>query len=343
MHQTIEAHIQSSAMNLHIPDVRILEVHPTPWSNLRNTRPPSSMLEERNGLGLPTLLRAIRAAANLGYNFLHVSAEEPLRYPWLAAQCREAHRHGMLTSMITRSTALTAPQLEWLRFSIDLLGVEIEGRGAGPNRRKRSTRGTQSAERRLAVVRDSEIPFAVVFPLTPASLTELEWAAEFAAAQGAAMLHVRPAADLSHEQIATAWMMVEWLSEVQRGKLVIHLDAVNRYSLAREPADLASWKRNLKREARHLGEIVSPLVIEDDGMVMPLRYGFARRFAFGNLHTEGLAKMTQRWIDSQAGAFCELYGVVLQKAKTADGMFGDLYQMLSVEAQRGEKVMPAAG
>ena len=119
-------------MNLHIPDVRILEVHPAPWSNLRSRCQPSSILEERNDLGLPLLLHAVADAANLGYNFLNVSGEEPLRYPWLAALCREAHKHGMLTSMISRSMALTAPQLEWLRFSIDLLGVEMEGKDAAP-------------------------------------------------------------------------------------------------------------------------------------------------------------------------------------------------------------------
>src|ERR1019366_8956459 len=115
--------LRTSAMNLHIPDVRILEVHPAPASNLRSSCRPSSMLEERNDLGLPLLLRAIADAADLGYNFLNVAGEEPRRYPGLPALCREAHRHGMLTSMIARSTALTARQLEWLRFSIDLLGV----------------------------------------------------------------------------------------------------------------------------------------------------------------------------------------------------------------------------
>jgi MoaA/NifB/PqqE/SkfB family radical SAM enzyme len=328
-------------MNLHIPDVRILEVHPTPWSNLRSTCQPSSHLAERNDLGLPLLLHAVADAADLGYNFLNVCGEEPLRYPWLAALCREAHRHGMLTSMVTRNLVLTGPQLEWLRFSIDLLGIEVEGRDTDRHRRRRSLRGMQTTEERVAVVRESEIPFAIVFPLTPASLADLEWAAEFAAARGASMLQVRPSAELTDEQTATAWMMVECLSELQRGKLAIHLDSVNRYSLPTEPGDLTSWKHDLEREARYLGEIVSPLVIEVDGTVTPLRDGFPRRFAFGNLHNEGLAALTQRWIDSQAGAFCRLYGTVLHKARTSDRMFGDLVQMLSLEAQGDEVGMTA--
>ena len=109
-------------------------------------------------------------AAKLGYNFLNVGGEEPLRYPWLAALCREAHKHGMLTSMITRSASLTAPQLEWLRFSIDLLGVEIEGKGTRRNRRASAMRAPQTTEQRLTVVRDSGIPFAIVFSLTSANL-----------------------------------------------------------------------------------------------------------------------------------------------------------------------------
>ena len=329
-------------MNLHIPDVRILEVHPAPWSNLRSSCQPSSTLEERKDLGLPLLLHAIADAAHLGYNFLNVAGVEPLSYRGLPALCREAHRHGMLTSTITGSAALTASQLEWLRFSVDLLGVEIFGKGAGRISRRRSPRAVQTAEQRLAVVRNSGIPFAIVFPLTAASLAELEWAAEFAAVQGAAILQVRPSKKLSDEQMATAWMMVECLIELQRGKLAIHLDAVNRYNLPTEPADLASWRRDVEREARYLGEIVSPLVIEDDGTVTPLRYGFPRRFAFGNLRQERLAKMTERWIESQTGAFCQVYGTVLQKARTADRMFGDLHGMLSQEAS-GEIGMPVLG
>jgi hypothetical protein len=143
--------------------------------------------------------------------------------------------------------------------------------------------------------------------------------------------------------MTTAWTMVECLRGLQRGKLAIQLDAVNRYSLPAEPEDLASWKQDLEREPRYLGEIVSPLVIEDDGTVTPLRYGFARRFAFGNLHQDGLAGMTQRWIASRAGAFCQLYGTVLRQARTGDRMFQDLYRMLSLEAQSAGIGMSAAG
>lgn len=327
-------------MNLHIPDVRILEVHPFP--NPPDNRQPSSTVEEREDLGLTPLLQAIGDAANLGYNFLTVGGEEPLSYPGLPALCREAHKHGMLTSMITRNRALTATQLEWLRFSIDLIGVEIPGKHAQRAPNGRSERAEQTVGDRLSLLRQSGIPFAIVFALTPDNLAEVEWAAEFAVAEGAAMLQVRPAGELTDSQMATAWMMVECLCELQRGKLVIHFDAVNRYSLPTEPDDLASWQHDVERETRYLGEIVSPLVVESDGTVAPLRHGFARRFVFGNLRQEALPAMAERWIETQAGAFCELYSSVLHEARTADRMFGDLVEMLS-EAAEDETRSEVAG
>ena len=318
-------------MNLNLPDVSTLEVHPAPWSTPRNACQPPSILQEREDLGLPLLLHAVADAANLGYNFLHVACSEPLSYPGLLALCREAHHHRMLTAVNAGSAELTA-QLEWLRYSIDLLGVELDGHPAGRHRRTHSPRVLQSVEQRLALVRDSGIPFAIAFPLTPASLAELAWAAEFAAAQGAAMLQVRPSPRLTGEQMAAAWEIVEGLRQRRRGKPAIHLDAVSLHSLSADPGDLASWRRDLERNARCLGEIVSPLVIEEGGTVTPLRYGFPRRLAFGNLHRQRLGSMTAQWIASQASAFCQVYGKVLHNAHRDGDRFGDLHQMMSLEA-----------
>ncbi len=220
--------------------------------------------------------------------------------------------------------------------------MEIPGKHAQRAPNGRSERAEQTVGDRLSLLRQSGIPFAIVFALTPDNLAEVEWAAEFAVAEGAAMLQVRPAGELTDSQMATAWMMVECLCELQRGKLVIHFDAVNRYSLPTEPGDLASWRQDLEREARYLGEIVSPLVIESGGVVAPLRHGFPRRFAFGSLHKDGLAAMAQRWIETQSGDFCEVYAAVLHEARAADRMFGDLVEMLS-EAAEDETRSEVAG
>jgi hypothetical protein len=339
-----EARFPEKAMNLRIPDVRILEVHPAPWNSQRDDRQPSRLLPEHNDLGVAPLLAGVADAAKLGYNFLNVAGVEPLRHPGLTLLCREAHRQGMLTSAMAGRSAMTAAQMEWLRFSIDLLGVEIEGRAAGRSRRRCAPRATQCTRQRLAVVRNAGIPFAIVYPMmSSTSLADLKWAAEFASAQEAAMLYLRPAVELTGEAMAMAWVKVESLYELRRGKLVIHFDAVNRYSLRAELPGLATWKQDLERGARQLGEFVSPLVMECDGTVSPLSDGFPRRFAFGNLRQERLAAMAKRWMETQADSFCQVYGTALHKARAADYTYGHWYRMLAQEAQRGEVALQAAG
>ncbi|MDQ3694113.1 MAG: SPASM domain-containing protein [Chloroflexota bacterium] len=46
---------------------------------------------------------------------------------------------------------------------------------------------------------------------------------------------------------------------------------------------------------RPLAELISPLVIESDGTVVPLQYGLARSFALGNLRETPLAGHAAAW------------------------------------------------
>jgi hypothetical protein len=248
----------------------------------------------------------------------------------------------MLTSMIINQVTPAREQLEWLPFSVDLLGLALEPEILRPNGRAMVSRA-QAMEQRVDLVRNSGMPFAIVFTLTPESLSEMEWAAEYAARESAAMLQIRPAPGLTDEHMSTAWMMTECLADMHRGRLVVHLEASNRYNLPIEPRDLESWRRDVVRERRYIGEILSPLVIEPGGEVAPMRFGFARRFSFGNLHHEGLAAMAERWIDTRAADFCAVYASALEKARNSDRTFGDLYEMVSAEAENGSRGMVAAG
>jgi hypothetical protein len=84
-------------------------------------------------------------------------------------------------------------------------------------------------------------------------------------------------------------------------------------------------------------------VIEEDGTVSPMRYGFARRHSFGNLHDAGLRQLTQRWIEERSETFGAVYEKVLKLARASDRMFADLYGMFSEEAEHNGLGMPTAG
>ena len=309
-------------MNLAIPDVRTLEIHP-PTFNYQMSCRRSFGAGQRSDLGAPLLKTAIRDAAALGYNFLSIAGEHSLFYSDLALLCREAHRMRMLTTLTTRAGMLSARRMKTLVPSIDLLGLRYEA-GMGRN---------------LDPVRGSGIPYALVFYLTPGNMGELESTAAFAAAHGAAMLHVQPVGELSDQVMATVWMMIECLRDLHRGELAIQLDVLNRYNLISSDGGLNSWMTRLNGDQRFLGEQVSPLVIEENGTVVPLRHGFPRSMALGSLRDATLVDMAAHWIHSRADAFCNLYRKVLREAAP----FGDLHQLLAEEAGRGRARFLVAG
>jgi hypothetical protein len=268
----------------------------------------------RNDLGAPQLLQAIRDAAGLGYNFLSIAGELSLFYPDLGKLCREAHQARMLTTLTTRSGLLSARRVKALVPSVDLLGIRFEAGMA----------------RNLDPVRRSGIPYAIVFHLTAANIGELEPTAAFAATHGAAMLHVHPAEELSDHAMATVWMMIECLRDIHRGELAVQLDVLNRYNLTIEDADLDSWRDGLAQDERFLGERISPLVVEQDGSVVPLRHGFPRSLAFGNLRESALAEMASTWIRDRASNFCGVFRTVMRDER----LFADLHRLLAEEASR---------
>ena len=265
-------------MTLTGPDVRILQVHPTRRCNLRCVHCYSSSgPEERHELEGPLLLDAIRDASGLGYNVLSISGGEPLLYRGLRDLCAEGRSQRMIVTLVTNGTVLDEARVAELSGAVDAIAISLDGAPARHNRVRRHPGAFQSMEKRLDLLRRAAIPIAFVYTLTRDNLDELEWAADFAVAQGAGLLQVHPVEEngravsdksmrsLTDEELTYAWMAVVCLRKIHGGLLTIQFDAHDR----RSPVDPG-------------GEIVSPLVIEDDGTVVPLRYGFPRAYAFGN-------------------------------------------------------------
>ncbi len=316
-------------MTLTGPDVRIMQVHPTRRCNLRCVHCYSSSgPEERHELEGPLLHDAIRDASALGYNVLSISGGEPMLFHGLRDLCAEGRRQHMIVTLVTNGTVFDEARVAELAGSVDAIAISLDGAPDRHNRVRRHPGAFQLMEKRLHLLRNASIPLAFVFTLTRDNLGELEWAADFAVAQGAVMLQVHPVEEhgraasdssmqsLSDEDLTFAWMAVTCLRQIHDGLLAIQFDAHDR----RTPVDTT-------------GEIVSPLVIEDDGSVVPLRYGFPRSYAFGNLHRNRLADMAHEWRQTRARAFRDLFQQARRRMDGSGDRFTNMYQLLSDVAE----------
>jgi len=287
---------------------RILQIHPTRRCNLRCIHCYSeSAPEERGELDVGLLQHALTDAAAEQYTVAGFSGGEPTMYRPLAGLLDHAHACGLRTTVTTNGMLLTPRMIESLRERVDVLAISLDGVPESHNRVRASDDAFAKMARRLDGVRASGIPFGFIFTLTQHNVHELDWVAGFAAEQGARLLQVHPLEEVGRarrllagqrrDEIENAFAYLETLriQELYADRMLVHLDVVDTRMLPMQREHVFADDAPDAPEDTPLGDLLSPLVIEADGSVVPLQYGFAKRFGLGNLHDAGLRELADNW------------------------------------------------
>lgn len=322
------------------PDLRVLHLHPTRRCNLECLHCYSeSGPGHRASLAEAVAVRAVDAAARLGYTMLSVSGGEPLMYAGLWAVLDEARDAGMLRAVVTNGVAITAPVAARLRDTVDVVAVSLDGRPERHNRLRRHPTAFARMERGLAMLRDGGVRFNVLASVSPDSLAELPWMAEYAAEQGASTLQIHPiepagraaslpADEAPQETALKAYLIAQHLRGLWQGRLQIDIDVTDLLPYAEAPLVCAS-----ALAFDDLSAVASPLVIEPTGDVLPLRYGFSRAFAIGNLHEAPLERLARAWLAGRARSFLALARDALASAAWHPCPFGNPYEIIADAAR----------
>jgi len=252
-------------------------------------------------------------AATEGYNVVSLSGGEPLMYSGLLELLDVAKANEMRTLVVTNGMLLDQRRASELRERVDLLAVSLDGRPELHNNIRQSPRAFEVMTAQLENVRAAGIPFGLVFTLSRDSIDDLIWAADFAVEQGAQVLHVHPLAEVGRAAIkladrslgpgemTVAWLATLHLAEAYKEKLTIHIDLVEASTIATATPGLF-----VPRDPEHLAEFplsmfVSPLIVEEDGTVVPFEYGMNRLHALGSIATDRLSDLARRWRTSPQG------------------------------------------
>lgn len=284
----------------------VLQVHPTNRCNLTCAHCYSdSGPQARDEISGAVMDHLVADAASLGYEVLAVSGGEPFMYGPLPRLLRGAQSAGLRCLVTTNGTLVDRRRLGELAGCLDLLVLSLDGPPAEHDR-MRARRGAYDAmARRLDVIRESGIRFGFLFTLTQYNVHQLEWAAGFAVASGAALLHIHPLEasgrgrlmrDAVPDETESSYALLEVarLRRKYRQALRLQLDLVPAGMFGGLLHQLTA-PDNAGMPGAALSEILSPLVVEPDGCCVPLQYGFPRRFALGNLNDARLPRLAARW------------------------------------------------
>jgi MoaA/NifB/PqqE/SkfB family radical SAM enzyme len=277
--------------------INVVQIHPTLRCNLRCQHCYSgSGPELGGGLRPEALERLLPELAAEGFNAISVSGGEPLMYEPLPRVLKVASQLGFITSLTTNGLLLTERRLGEIAPYLQLLAVSVDGEPESHNRLRALPTAFAKMAEKLKILRASGVPFGIIFTLTRHNLPELSWVADFAAGEGAAQLQVHPLESVGRAaeyqlvppddlEQSYAFLEVARLQEKHRGKLAIQYDAADRSVVARDPSRaFAVAQGDPEAVARTpLAALVSPLVVQDDGWIVPVQYGFSRAYAIARV------------------------------------------------------------
>ncbi|MFD1150086.1 radical SAM protein [Saccharothrix hoggarensis] len=318
----------------------VLQVHPTRLCNLRCLHCYSSSGPDvAESVPIAVLSAVVRDAAALGYDVLNVSGGEPFLYPELPALLRAARAAGMRTTVTTNAVALTQRRIGVVRGLVDLVAVSLDGDRATHDRIRDLEGCFDKALAGIRRLTEAGIPVGVITTLTQGNATQLGDVAVAAARSGALLLQVHPlepegAASRSMpgerpDSVELAYAAVELGRIAEDHGLAVQLDAVPRTMLARKPEAFMAVPVD---DGRPLGGWLTPLVVEANGAVVPVSYGFDRRYGLGNVLDRPLADLARAWdaapflalcrttwqrlVDGRTGPLVPWYGHLVRASRT---------------------------
>jgi hypothetical protein len=123
------------------------------------------------------------------------------------------------------------------------------------------------------------------------------------------------------------------IEKTMEGKLVVQLDLIHRGLLLVHPERVFADQPEQLDFDKPLAELVSPLVIEADGTVIPLGYGLARQYSLGNLLHDSLHDLSITWRKNGYQKFRALCKATFDEAITPHAMpYFNWYEAIALRA-----------
>ncbi len=285
---------------------RIVQIHVTRKCNLKCRHCYSSSgPEETEALDIDDLLNAITDAKDLGYTFVTLSGGEPFLYPGLHQVLAHAKSLGLVTGLVTNGMFLDERRLSRLQPCLDLVVISLDGAPERHNAMRLNPAAFQTMERKLPHLKKSGIPFGFLFTLSDENAHELDWAADFAADTGAAMLQVHPLeteigraaeqADLNGlDPSARAALEASRRALSAQRRIGAKMRIIVDFR-PRTPTDAALDKGSESCGFERFCDLVPTLCIETDGTFVPMGHGFSRAFEIGRLGETSLIRLADKW------------------------------------------------
>jgi MoaA/NifB/PqqE/SkfB family radical SAM enzyme len=299
--------------------IPIFQVHPSGLCNLAcrhcysNSGP-----SVRDELEPELVCSAIRDAAAAGYRVVSVSGGEPFMYRGLLDLLKSAKSAGMRTTVTTNGFFLQPQRLAAIRDYADLIAVSFDGRPQLHNRIRASRKAFECLIAGVSNLRANGFNFGLIHTLTHESWEDLLWIAEFAAESGAILLQIHPLeragraekampgkSFTTDDTNARAYLLSAALAAKYAGRMTVQLDLLHRSEVLRNPGLIYGSPASMTTRSNPAA-LMRTLVLETDGTVVPVAYGFSHHYGVCNITEASIGATLSRYMADGFTAFVSL-------------------------------------
>ncbi|MBA3373677.1 MAG: radical SAM protein [Actinomycetota bacterium] len=257
----------------------------------------SSSPSARGELGVDALLGALAVLGDEGFGVVSLSGGEPFLYRGLRSLVDGVTALGYSVNVVTNATVLTARRLSEVAHHLAFVAVSLDG----VRDRHDLIRGRQGAFddalRGLQLVREAGVPFGLTCCVTADNLVDVPELYGIAVDSGARLLNLRPLAlvgrgndlgdaGLNPADLARLVLVADLLGGDPDSEVGVRVDLAPAGAL-REQAGAAHALLRDGADMLRLSDLVNPLIVDEQGRLLPFAYGVHPRFAI----TQGLERV----------------------------------------------------
>jgi Fe-coproporphyrin III synthase len=288
----------------------VFQVHASRVCNLACLHCYSASGPDAHGALDPELVcGAVSDAAALGYRVLAFSGGEPLSYDGISEVLQHAKKLGLRTTVTTNGTLSKPRHLRVIADLVDRVAVSVDGPMELHNRIRADNTAFERTCAGVARIRETGVPFGIIHTLTRESVAHLEWLADFAVESGASLLQIHPlelfgrgqtamsAEKVGDEVLARAYLTSFALRQIYGDQLTLQFDVAHRDHLQATPSSIYASDVQLTGE-ESAASLLGVLVLEANGSVVPLAYGFGRRYQICNILEQDLRAAWDAYVGS---------------------------------------------
>lgn len=251
------------------------------------------------------LISALHRLRDFGYEHVSLSGGEPTLYQEIEFLCLSLVEIGFSVSIISNGWSSTHLSKLASKIPFEAISISFDGTRLTHDKIRRAGSYSRALDS-LRMLRNlgSETPIGCVVSVTELSLPQLPDLVEVVASEGAAFTQLHPIAEVGRA------LTNERLFELDQPSLSRIFLLANVLSVLHDPhivkCDVVS-KEILKSFAKpKLGELVTPLVIDENGSLLPIAYGVDPKWELGTLlepepfYNESLLEVVERTL-----SYCE--------------------------------------